>query len=225
MFRTVQGVMKTAVQADLAIVYYSGHGMQAAGETFLIPVDAQIEGQQDVRSEGLRLGELMDDLDGAGIRHTEIIGDACRDNPFAPGTRSGARGLARPKEMDGAFLVAYATADGRTAGDGEGRNGACTTQLLRQFELVGATRNLRDLLEDTQLAVETATANAQRPKIYGDTTRFRSVFLGAMVGGSPAPALAAVAQPASAALPAIAFGTSMATLRQRPRSWKWQLAT
>ena len=207
MFHAVRDFLKKAERADLAMVFYSGHGMQAAGETFFIPVDAKIESQQDVRSEGLRLGELMDDLEGAGIRHTVIVVDACRDNPFAQGTRSGTRGLARPKEMGGAFLVAYATADGRTAGDGDGRNGVYTTQLLRQLELGGASRNLRDLLEDTQLAVESATENAQRPKIYGDTARFRNVFLQASGGAGALPAHPAVAQPAQGGRPAIALGT------------------
>lgn len=172
----IDAFYRAAQGAELAVVYYSGHGMQAAGETFLIPVDARIASERDVRSEGVRLGEFMDDLQARAIQKTVLILDACRDNPFRAGTRSGTRGLARPKEMDGAFLVAYSTSDGSTADDGDGRNGVYTAELLRNLRLAG-TRNVRDLLEDTQLGVERSTQGKQRPKIYGDTARFREVAL------------------------------------------------
>ncbi len=55
----VQDFLANAEGADLAVVYYSGHGMQTAGESFLIPTDAQIQSERDLRSDGIRLGELM----------------------------------------------------------------------------------------------------------------------------------------------------------------------
>ena len=119
MNRAIDSFMAAAEGAELAVVYYSGHGMQAGGEAFLIPTDAKISSERDVRSEGIRLGELMDDLEGKRIRNTLLIIDACRDNPYRSRTKSATKGLARPKEMNGAFLVAYATADGTTADDGE----------------------------------------------------------------------------------------------------------
>jgi peptidyl-prolyl cis-trans isomerase A (cyclophilin A) len=175
MNRVIESFMQAAEGAELALVYYSGHGMQAGGEAFLIPVDAKIQSERDVRSEGIRLSEMMDDLEARRIRNTLLIIDACRDNPFRSRSKSSAKGLARPKEMNGAFLVAYATADGTTADDGEGRNGKYTEQLLGQLSQPG--KSLRDIVEDTQLAVEKSTNGTQRPKNYGDTAKFRSISL------------------------------------------------
>jgi formylglycine-generating enzyme required for sulfatase activity len=171
----VDRFLHDAEDADLAVVYYSGHGMQMGGDSFLIPVDARIKSERDVRSEAIRLNELMDDLEARRIRHTLLILDACRDNPFRSRTKSTAKGLARPKEMNGAFMVAYATADGFTADDGDGRNGIYTAELLKQLGRPG--KNLRDVLEDTQLAVESSSNGLQRPKTYGDTAKFRSLYL------------------------------------------------
>ncbi len=193
----VHDFMNLAEGADLAVVYYSGHGMQTGGESFLIPTDAQIQSERDVRSDGIRLGELMDDLEGRRIRHTLILLDSCRDNPFRTRTKSGTKGLAPPKEMNGAYLVAYATADGRTADDGTGRNGTYTAELLRHLGKPGAS--LRDAVEDTQLAVEESTKGQQRPKIYGDSAKFRHVFLaggpGVQVASIRAEALQQPVQP------------------------------
>jgi uncharacterized caspase-like protein len=195
MNRAIERFLSSAEGAELALVYYSGHGMQSAGETFFIPTDARIQSERDVRSEGVRMNELMDDLESRRIRKTVLIVDACRDNPYATRSRSTSRGLGRPKEMNGAFLVAYATADGQTADDGEGRNGTYTGQLLQQLRSQAASRNLRDLLEDTQLAVERASNGQQRPKLYGDTAKFRDVYLASVV---PEAVRVPVARPDSA---------------------------
>jgi len=209
----IQDFMSHAESADLAVVYYSGHGMQTGGESFLIPTDARIQNERDVRSDGIRLGELMEDLEGRRIRHTLIVLDACRDNPYRTRTKSGSKGLAPPKEMNGAYLVAYATADGKTADDGTGRNGTYTAELLRHLGKPGAS--LRDAVEDTQLAVETSSKGQQRPKIYGDSVKFRNVYLAGIPGAQvaslrPEPVQQAVesaaVQSGSAALQANAVG-------------------
>jgi formylglycine-generating enzyme required for sulfatase activity len=160
--------------------------MQTGGESFLIPTDAQIQSERDVRSDGIRLGELMEDLEGRRIRHTLILLDACRDNPFRTRTKSGTKGLAPPREMNGAYLVAYATADGKTADDGIGRNGTYTAELLRHLGKPGAS--LRDVVDDTQLAVEESSKGKQRPKIYGDAAKFRNGYL----AGSPGVQMASI---------------------------------
>lgn len=175
MNRAIDEFMHAAEGAELAVVYYSGHGMQANGEAYLIPVDAKIKNERDVRNESIRLADLMDDLEIKRIGNTLLIIDACRDNPYRSRTKGGVKGLARPKEMNGAFLVAYATADGTTADDGDTRNGLYTEQLLKQLGQSG--KSLRDVVEDTQLAVEKISNGAQRPKNYGDTAKFRSITL------------------------------------------------
>lgn len=185
MHRAIDNFLREAEGAELAVVYYAGHGMQSGGETFLLPVDAAVRSERDLRADGLRLGELMDDMEALRIRHTLIILDACRDSPFRTQMRSSLRGLARPREPSGALLVAYATADGMTADDGEGRNGVFSGELLRQLG-AGSGRSIRDVLEDTQLAVERQTKGRQRPRLYGDTAHFRNISLaGGPVSAAP----------------------------------------
>jgi hypothetical protein len=195
MHRAIDGFLREAEGAELALVYYAGHGMQNGGETFLLPVDATVQNERDIRADGLRLSELMDDMETRRIRHSVIILDACRDNPFRSRVRSSLRGLARPREPSGALLVAYATADGMTADDGEGRNGVYSGELLRQLHSRNAS-SIRDVLEDTQLAVERLTKGRQRPRLYGDTVHFRNVSLaGGLPSAASGAAPAAVGQP------------------------------
>jgi uncharacterized caspase-like protein len=116
--------------AQLALVYYSGHGMQSSGENYLIPTDARINDAKDIRSEGMALRDLLEDLDDAKVRKTVVILDACRDNPYQTRTKSGKRGLVQMETAGNATVVAFATADGQTADDGTGRNGVYTTAFL-----------------------------------------------------------------------------------------------
>ena len=163
-----------AQSAQLALVYYSGHGMQSSGENYLIPTDARINDEKDIRSEGMALKDLLGDLDDAKVQKTVVILDACRDNPYQTRTRSGKRGLARVETAGNATVVAFATADGQTADDGNGRNGVYTTALLDQLRQ--APQDIRDLLDETANAVARQT-KSQKPKVYGDTGAFKGVYL------------------------------------------------
>lgn len=163
-----------AESAQLAVVYYSGHGMQSAGENYLIPTDAHINDEKDIRSEGIPLRDILGDLDDAKVQKTVVILDACRDNPFQTRTRSGKKGLARVETTGNATVVAFATADGKTAEDGMGRNGVYTSALLDQLRQ--PAQDIRDLLDETANTVARKT-NDQKPKIYGDTGAFKGVYL------------------------------------------------
>ncbi len=163
-----------AQSAQLAVLYYSGHGMQSAGENYIIPTDARINDEKDIRSEGLALKDILGDLEDARVQKTVVILDACRDNPYQTRTKSGKRGLARVETAGNATVVAFATADGQTADDGTGRNGVYTAALLGQLRQSG--QDIRDLLDETANTVVRQT-KAQKPKIYGDTGAFRGVYL------------------------------------------------
>ena len=91
------------------VFYYAGHGMQVEGRNYLIPVDARIESESDVRFEALDVGRVLGKMEDAGNDLNIVILDACRDNPFARGFRSGQSGLARMDAPRGT-LIAYATA-------------------------------------------------------------------------------------------------------------------
>ena len=139
------------------VFYYAGHGMQVEGRNYLIPVDARIETESDVRFETLDVGRVLGKMEDAGNDLNIVILDACRDNPFTRGFRSVVpSGLARMDAPRGT-LIAYATAPGSVAADGISgeRNGVYTKHLLKSLATPGlpveqAFKNVRiGVLRDT----------------------------------------------------------------------------
>ena len=131
---------KAARTADVAVFYYSGHAMQYAGVNYLIPVDAVLSDEADLR-RATRVDDVLDDLKQAKNLRILVL-DSCRDNPLADElkrsigrTRSGsiARGLAKIESPDGT-IISYSTQSGRTAADGDGRNSPYTTAFLKHIE-------------------------------------------------------------------------------------------
>jgi tetratricopeptide (TPR) repeat protein len=131
---------RAARDADLALFYYSGHAMQHAGINYLMPVDARLVDEVDLRRMA-RVDEIVSDLQQAKNLRILIL-DSCRDNPLADdlrrssGTTRGAaieRGLARIESPQG-MIVSYATQAGRTAADGTGRNSPFTAAFLKHVE-------------------------------------------------------------------------------------------
>jgi len=123
---------RKAKDASAALFYYAGHGLQNAGENYLLPVDAVVENETDLRYESVELSMVMDELAYAGADISLVILDACRDNPLtdSSGTRSiGAdQGLATVRGATGT-LIAYATAPGKVAYDGAGANSPFSSAL------------------------------------------------------------------------------------------------
>ncbi len=128
---------KLEAGADLALLFYAGHGMQVGGRNFLIPVDAKLERSGDLTLDTIELGQILAQME-ADKRVNLVFLDACRDNPLARsfarslGTRSGSvgSGLAPVQSAIGT-MIAYATQPDNVALDGEGRNSPFTTALLK----------------------------------------------------------------------------------------------
>jgi len=116
------------------LVFYAGHGMQVRGKNYLIPIDAEIRSEASVSSEAVDVDQLLDKFSPA--RMSLVILDACRHNPFERRFRGGGQGLAQINAPSGT-LIAYATAPGRVAADGEGRNGLYTEELLAAMDIPG----------------------------------------------------------------------------------------
>ncbi|MCL2139849.1 MAG: caspase family protein, partial [Treponema sp.] len=116
--------------------FYAGHGVQSGGENYLIPVDANIPGENYLRSRAVSVQTILDDLNDAGNNLNVIVLDACRDNPFG-WSRSGSRGLAVLNRQPADSIIVYATSSGQTASDGTGRNGLFTSQLLQNLTKPG----------------------------------------------------------------------------------------
>ena len=172
--------------ADVALVFYAGHGMEMNGVNYLVPVDARLERDTDVRYETVSLDDVLAAVEPAKLRL--VILDACRNNPLA---RSMARSGATRSVSCGSFgeldegllrdetLMAYAAAAGTTAADGTGRNSPYTTALLAYLE---EPLEIGVLFRRVRGRVLEATVGRQRPHEYG------SLLTEHYLGGASGPA-------------------------------------
>ncbi len=131
---------RAARTADVAMFYYTGHALQFGGINYLVPVDAQLSDEADLRRM-VRVDDVIADMQPARNLRILVL-DSCRDNPLAEqlkrsiGTARSAsigRGLAKIDSPEG-MIIAYATQPGRTADDGDGRNSPYTTAFLKNVE-------------------------------------------------------------------------------------------
>ncbi len=142
------------------LFYYAGHGVQSKGRNYLIPVDAEIQSEPEVEDFGVDVNLVLNFMDDAQNGLNIVILDACRDNPFARSFRSATNGLAQVDAPTGT-LIAYATAPGRVASDGAGRNGLYTSELLRQLPAPGLA--VTEVFMRVRAEVMKQTANKQVP--------------------------------------------------------------
>jgi uncharacterized caspase-like protein len=209
--------------ADLAVIFYAGHGMQVDGKNFLIPVDAELTSPAYLKTRTVQIDDFMAALPpdpAVGV----IILDACRDNPLArtlaaamPKTRSTALGTGLapidPKSEGvgtGGILIAYATDPGAIAFDGNGVDSPYSTALARHLTEPGV--EIQSALTRVRGEVAETTQGRQRP--WHNASLGREVFL-----GKPATEAAPVAKPAAddangTAAPAPALVTS------EPPAWE-----
>lgn len=120
-------------KGGVGLFYFAGHGMQIDGRNYLIPVGAMVDSEQDVEYESVDVGRVLAKMEAAENSMNILILDACRNNPFARSFRSKTAGLATMDAPSGTF-IAYATAPGSVASDGDGANGLFTEALVKALE-------------------------------------------------------------------------------------------
>lgn len=147
-------------QGGLGLFYFAGHGVQVAGENYLIPLGTRIDREQDVRYEALPVGQVLGAMEDAGNGLNIVILDACRNNPFARSWRSDRRGLAVVQATRGS-LIAYATEPGGLANDGDGRNGVYTHHLLLNLPTPGLP--VEQMFKQVRIGVLLASGGKQTP--------------------------------------------------------------
>jgi hypothetical protein len=167
--RTVREFLITAENADMAVVYYAGHGIEIGGINYLIPMDAKLSHDYDVDDEAIALDRIIWALQPVR-RLRLILLDACRDNPFAAKLRSATRsptrgGLAKLEEVSADTLVAFAAKAGSTSYDGDGVNSPYATALVRHLAEPGL--DVRIALGRVRDEVIAMTGGRQEPFIYG----------------------------------------------------------
>jgi uncharacterized caspase-like protein len=143
-----------------AMVFYAGHGIQANGRNYLMPVDASLSSETALRFEAMEMNDILEEMERTGSSINLIVVDACRNNPFERKFRGGSRGLAVVDAAAGT-LIAYATAPGQVASDGDGKNGLYTSALLDALE----TPNLKveEVFKRVRAEVARRSGNQQIP--------------------------------------------------------------
>jgi hypothetical protein len=160
--------------AEVALVYFAGHGIEANGANWLLPTDAELAEDRDLEYEAIKSDLMLQALRGARMR--VLVLDACRNNPFGRSWRRGARnassGLAKLEADD--VLVLFAAAPGQTASDGTGGNSPFAVALAKYLAEPGlAIQFLGGKVRDDVLA---ATGGVQRPYVSASITG-RAFFL------------------------------------------------
>ncbi|MEH2481141.1 hypothetical protein V1282_004498 [Nitrobacteraceae bacterium AZCC 2146] len=155
--------------ADVALVFYAGHGIEVDGTNYLLPVDSRLERDIDVEDEAISLDRIVRILEPAKKLRLVIL-DACRDNPFGKTmkrslSRGFQRGLAKVEPTSPNTLIAYAAKAGSTASDGDGPDSPFTTALLKQLPVPG--QDLRKSFGYVRDEVMKSTGNKQEPYVYG----------------------------------------------------------
>ncbi len=151
---------KSLRKGGVGMFYYAGHGVRVDGRNYLIPIGADIDTEFNVKYEAVDMGRVLDGMYDAGNGMNIVMLDACRKNPFARSFRSVNRGLAKMYAPPGTF-IAYATAPGSEAFDGEGRNGIFTKHLLKNMRTPGL--NIERVLKLTRNGVLSETDKKQVP--------------------------------------------------------------
>ncbi|WP_311966959.1 caspase family protein [Bradyrhizobium archetypum] len=143
----------------VAMIYYAGHGVQVAGENYLLPVDARISSPSDLDGNSLRLVDVMGTLESIPSRMRIVVLDACRNNPF-PEVNDAGRGLAIVDAPRGS-IVGYSTAPGMEAQDGDGNHSPYTSAFLN----IAREPNLpiEQLFKRVRLEVNNRTDGRQTP--------------------------------------------------------------
>jgi uncharacterized caspase-like protein len=170
MRRALREFADQARDADMAVVYYAGHGIEIDGTNYLIPTDAKLERDTDIYDEAFSLDRVLLAIEPARQLRLVIV-DACRNNPFADSmkrtvaSRTVSRGLARIEPTTTNTLVAFAAKAGLTALDGNSTNSPYATALVKHIATPGL--DLRRAFGFIRDDVLQATGNRQEPYVYG----------------------------------------------------------
>ncbi len=147
-------------EADVALFYYAGHGMQVERINYLLPIGINIQEKYDVNFECINVSTVQKIMETSNNdRLNLIILDACRNNPFRTWQRGGETGLADMTPPSGT-LIAFSTSPGATASNGDGRNGLYTGELIKQLK---TPQRIEDVFINTRIEVEKKSGGQQSP--------------------------------------------------------------
>jgi uncharacterized caspase-like protein len=195
--RRVQDFARRAENADVALFYYAGHGMQVNGENYLVPVDAALKREADLEFETIRVDAVLRQMQRASGPKIAML-DACRDNPLARELSRQLGGRTRAVILSSGMseisvqnvtgtMIAFATAPGAVALDGEGTNSPFTAALLKHMDTPGLDIDL--MMKRVRGDVAEKTNQRQQP--WTNSSLTREFFLRPVPKAEPAEAAAA----------------------------------
>ncbi|UPK23713.1 caspase family protein [Bradyrhizobium sp. 195] len=170
MRRSLRDFANRTRDAEVAVVYYAGHGIELDGNNYLIPTDATLETDGDVLDETVALDRALFAVEPAKQLRLIIL-DACRDNPFAKtmkrtvAARAIGRGLAKVEPTSPNTMIAFAAKAGSTASDGDSKNSPFAAALVERLPTPGL--DLRKAFGFVRDDVLKSTGYKQEPYVYG----------------------------------------------------------
>ena len=146
--------------SEVGLIYYSGHGIEHKGRNYLLPVNFNINDEDEIPRQALDISAIVDRLSKAERKVNIVIIDACRSSFVSSNQRAYSQGL---HKMEGArgTILAFSTAPGKVAEDGNGRNSPYTKNLLKSMSVPG--RKIEDVFKETARNVEVETVGRQVP--------------------------------------------------------------
>jgi uncharacterized caspase-like protein len=179
MARAIDHLMARVHLNSIVLVYFGGFGIQSDGQNYLIPVDAKIWSEGDVRRQGVSIERLLSQLKTSGARVRLVVIEASRRNPYERRFRTYSHGLAPIQTSENALILSSA-ASGQVVEDPDELHGQLMTTLLTQMD---ASRGIEEVFNNTRNAVVAATQGQQNPVVSSTLTE--SVNLWPAPSGAP----------------------------------------
>ncbi|MEM7426304.1 MAG: caspase family protein [Pseudomonadota bacterium] len=191
--------------ADVALLFYAGHGIQFRDTNYLVPIDARLNNQFSLKREAIALDDILEQMESL-VPTNLVFLDACRNNPLTDVLQKSikstgrsatlARGLAKVDSRGNETLITFAAAPGAIAADGKGRNSPFTRALLKHIDTPGV--EIEVMLKRVTKEVRSATREQQRPERLSRLTR-EFYFNGRTGGGKTDVAVTSPTEPAAPA--------------------------
>jgi formylglycine-generating enzyme required for sulfatase activity len=192
MQRAIEAFLGKIRSGAAALFYFSGYGIQVARQTYLIPVNAQVWTEADVRRDGISLDGLLADMNRKGAKVKIVIIDAARRNPFERRFRASAAGLAALDAPDGT-LAMYSAAPGRVINEGTGTTSLFVSELIKELRVPNLTAE--QVFNRARIGVSRASNNEQVPWVASSLVE-EFFFSSRPVASAPSPAPSRIPEPA-----------------------------
>ena len=161
--KAVRRFGEQARDSDVALFFYSGHGLQVNGINYLQPIGADIRREQDVQFEAFNTEKVLGELEAGNQRVNIVIIDACRNNPASRSFRAAQRGLAQPRVQPTGTIIAFSTAPGSLAYDGKGDYSPYVTELYHA--ILEPNLKIEDAFKKVRAGVMKRTQRLEKPQV------------------------------------------------------------